>query len=73
MFSNVDPKLPKNRSTREAWSDVLGRSMMASQLILDTKPGMLNMMIESTNPEQKGKHPEFGDEIKALAREICPE
>lgn len=43
---------------------------MAKQLILDTKPGMLDMMTESTDPEQKGKHPAFEVEILALAREL---
>ena len=52
-----------------AWSDVTGRSVMAANLILDTNPGMLNMMVQSPDPNTEGEV-DFGAEILAIAREI---
>ncbi|KAK3062409.1 hypothetical protein LTS18_004111 [Coniosporium uncinatum] len=53
---------------KEAWQDALTRAMMTQSLIMDTAKGRLNAMTESTYPEQKGRHPNFGSEIKSLAR-----
>ncbi|KAF2501324.1 hypothetical protein BU16DRAFT_555819 [Lophium mytilinum] len=71
MYYNVDPQLAHHKPGEplpEDYSDVIGRCVMAQQLILDTKPGMLDMMTESVYPEQKGRHPKFGEEILGLAR-----
>lgn len=67
----VDPSL-KNLSKKdeETWEDAIGRTFLAQQLILDTKKGMLDMMTESTYPDQKGKHPDFGEEILELAKHL---
>jgi hypothetical protein len=73
MCYNIDPELKHHRKGEplpEDYMDVLGRSFMASQLILDTKPGTLDMMTETTYPEQRGQHPQFGEEILQLAREL---
>jgi hypothetical protein len=51
--------------------DVVTRTVMASTLIInESKPGMLDEMTESLYPEQRGKHPRFGDEIVQLARDM---
>ncbi|KAF2815288.1 uncharacterized protein BDZ99DRAFT_516024 [Mytilinidion resinicola] len=71
MYYNIDPQLAHHRPGEplpEDYADVIGRCVMAQQLILDTKPGMLDMMTEMTYPEQKGRHPRFGEEILGLAR-----
>ena len=60
MLYDIPPTANKrNPRFRSQWTDALGRCIMASQLILDEQPGMLNMMTESTNPEQVGQHPFF--------------
>ncbi|KAF2841952.1 hypothetical protein M501DRAFT_1054704 [Patellaria atrata CBS 101060] len=60
-FANPDP---------EKFNDCIGRTVMAQQLILDTKPGMLDMMTESTYSEQKSRHLAFGGEIVRLVEEL---
>ena len=68
---NVDPTR-ENPSARdeEAWSDVVGRSQMIKMLILDTNKGALDKMMESTYPDQGGRHPDFGEEILEIARSL---
>lgn len=60
--------MPKKE--KESWTDVTGRAKFPGQLLLDTQPGMVDQMTEMTYPDQQGKHPEFGEEILALAREL---
>ncbi|OCL01330.1 hypothetical protein AOQ84DRAFT_350832 [Glonium stellatum] len=67
LCNEVNPQL---KGSKKAWEEVIGRISMAKELLLDTKPGMLHMMTEATYPEQKGKHPEFGEEILELARRL---
>lgn len=50
--------------------DVVGRSFFAGMLMLDIKEGALDMMTESTYPDQAGQHPDFGEEILAIARTL---
>jgi hypothetical protein len=64
----LNPELPNGIT--DPMQDVVGRTTMASNLILDTQKGMLDGMTESTYPEQKGKHPAFGEEILQLARDM---
>jgi len=68
LYTETDPQLRDGVGGK--FGEVLGRNFMAKQLILDTKPGTLDRMTESTYPEQKGRHPAFGEEILALAREL---
>jgi len=58
--------MPANQ--KNSWIEVMGRAHMSAQLILDTQPGMLDQMTESTYPGEMGKHPEFGEEILGIAR-----
>lgn len=58
------------KADKETWEDAVGRSAMARELILDTNPGMLDMMTEGTYPEQKGKHPAMGEDILDVARTL---
>lgn len=37
---------------------------------MDLQKGKLNEMIEQAYPDQKGKLPDFGVEIRSLAREL---
>ena len=67
MLYAVNPKL---EGKAEGWMDVQSRSQMAAMLMLDRKPGMLNQMVESTYGGQKGQHPEFGEDILSIAREL---
>jgi hypothetical protein len=58
---------------REAWSDLQSGCVMAAELILDTRPGMLDMMVEGTHRVRTGEmpfgqRPNFWDEIKEAAR-----
>lgn len=55
---------------KEMWADVLTRSFTTIQLIMDTKPGMLKMMIESTYPGQPNASPAMGDEVLQATREL---
>lgn len=72
MLYKVDPTLEDlSEEENESWNDVRGRSVYAGMLITDQMKGALDMMTESTYPGQKGQHPEFGEEILKLAREIC--
>jgi len=68
LYTETDPELKNGPGGK--FEDVIGRNFMAKQLILDTKPGALDKMTESTYPEQKGRHPKFGEEILALARDL---
>lgn len=57
-------------ATREKWTDAIGRSVMARELILDSKPGILDMMTKMTYPDQKGRHPAFGEGVLEAARAL---
>ncbi|KAL9616601.1 MAG: hypothetical protein Q9160_008546 [Pyrenula sp. 1 TL-2023] len=72
IMYNLPPFLPKNMHKRqkEAWTDAIDRTSLTKELILDSKPGMLDSMTEATYPEQKGRHPRFGEEIVGMAREL---
>ena len=71
MFYDVNPTLRSlSKQEKEKWEDAKGRTTFTKSLILDTTPGMLNMMTEATYPEQKGGHPDFGEEILELARHL---
>jgi hypothetical protein len=50
--------------------DCIGKSAYLSHLIMDTTPGALNRMMEQLYPDQKGKHPDFGDDVVELARKV---
>ncbi|KAL9580030.1 MAG: hypothetical protein Q9212_004735 [Teloschistes hypoglaucus] len=70
MYS-VNPTLKNlGRVEKEAWDDAIGRTVMAQGLILDTSKGTLDKMTESNYPDQKGRHPEFGEEILELAKHL---
>ncbi|GIZ49077.1 hypothetical protein CKM354_001211700 [Cercospora kikuchii] len=73
MIYNLPPaKNPEryNEQQKETYHDVISRSVMSKSLLTDQRPGMLNMMIESTNPEQRGRHPELGADILAAANAL---
>ncbi len=59
-----------NLATDPTWQDVIGRSVVAGDLILDTNRGMLDMMVDSTYPGQPGPRPVIGEDIKAVARKL---
>ncbi|KAL8641852.1 MAG: hypothetical protein Q9228_001399 [Teloschistes exilis] len=70
MYS-VNPTLENlGREEKEAWDDAIGHTVMAQGLILDTTNSALDRMTESTYPDQKGRHPEFGEEILELAKHL---
>jgi hypothetical protein len=72
MLYNIDPKLPRRTNReREAWSDIISRNVMGGNLLLDTKPGMLDVMVESTYPNQSGPRPVIGEEILEAARKLA--
>lgn len=72
MLYNVDPTLEDlSEKDNENWNDAHGRAVYAGMLITNKMKGALDLMTESTYPGQKGKHPEFGDEILKLAGELC--
>ena len=72
MLYNVDPTLSDlSEEENEKWNDVRGRAIYGGMLITNQMKGALDMMTESTYPGQKGKHPDFGEEILKLAGEMC--
>lgn len=73
MLQQVPPNIARENMSggvKAAYDDVKTRSFMAAQLILDDKPGTLDMMVESTYPTQSGPRPVFGEEIMALAGQL---
>ena len=66
----MNPKL-ENLSAREkeTWKDASGRAVFAGSLITDEKPGMLDMMVESSYPDPatRGPRVDFGGEILEFA------
>ncbi|KAL8646096.1 MAG: hypothetical protein Q9226_007020 [Calogaya cf. arnoldii] len=71
MFYNVNPTLQGlSKQEKEKWEDAVGRTTFTKVLILDTRPGMLDLMTETTYPDQKGAHSDFGEEILELARHL---
>lgn len=50
--------------------DIVGKAAYLCHLILDTTPGALNRMMEQLYPDQKGKHPAFGDDVVELCKKI---
>ena len=71
MFYALNPTLQGlTKQEEEKWQDAIGRTTFTKMLILDTRPGMLNMMTETTYPDQRGAHPDFGEEILELARHL---
>jgi hypothetical protein len=71
MLYKIDPALPLRTSReKEAWSDIVGRSVMGAGLLLDEKPGMLDMMVESTYPNQSGPRPVIGEDLLESARKL---
>ena len=71
MLYQVPPDAPYSTpAEKEAWSDVVGRSVMGAELLLDSKPGMLDMLAESAYPAQPGDRPVIGDDVLAAARKL---
>jgi hypothetical protein len=54
-----------NAAQKDKWTDILTRSFMAAELILDTKPGMLDMIAG-----QVDKKIDFSGEIVESARKL---
>ena len=55
---------------KQAFTDVLSRSVMIYSLILDEQPGALNTMVEMSCPGNAGNHPDFGENILEEARKL---
>lgn len=70
MLYNIQPSRPQ--SQKSAWADIQSRNAMASELLLDSKPGMLDMMVQSSYPNQSGPTPVIGEDIKEAARKLKP-
>lgn len=70
MLAKVEPSSSRGDARSEEWADVYTRSQMAADLLLDDKPGMLDMMVESTHPANASERPEITEEIKAAARAL---
>lgn len=62
--------IPPATTAAAPYTDVISRLVMAKELLLDSKPGMLDMMIDSTYPGQTGPKPEIGDDLKEAARAL---
>ncbi len=69
FLENIPPTKDFSGSP-QIWTDVITRSMMAAELILDSKPGMLDMLVESTYPGAASDRPVIGDDIKAAAERL---
>lgn len=55
---------------KQAFTDVLSRSVMIYSLILDEQPGALNTMVEMSYPGNADNHPGFGENILEEARKL---
>ncbi|KAK5115179.1 hypothetical protein LTR85_009937 [Meristemomyces frigidus] len=60
---------------QERWEDVIGRSVMGANLLLDQPPGMLDQMVDMSYPGQTGElpfgqRPVIGEDIKEAARKL---
>lgn len=72
MLYNIDPKLPRRTNNEwEAWAAIISRNVMGGNLLLDDKPGMLDMMVDSTYPNQSGPRPVIGEEILEAAKKLA--
>ncbi|RMY25643.1 hypothetical protein D0867_00600 [Hortaea werneckii] len=54
----------------DRWVDVVSRSVMAANLLLDQPPGMLDQMVSMSYPNQSGEKPVIGNDIKDAARKL---
>ncbi|KAI7227009.1 hypothetical protein KC330_g8589 [Hortaea werneckii] len=71
MAYMIDPTLPKNKKdVQDRWVDVVSRSVMAANLLLDQPPGMLDQMVSMSYPGQSGEKPVIGSDIKDAARKL---
>ncbi|KAI7719727.1 hypothetical protein KC353_g2750 [Hortaea werneckii] len=71
MAYMIDPTLPKNeKDVQDRWVDVVSRSVMAANLLLDQPPGMLDQMVSMSYPNQSGEKPVIGNDIKDAARKL---
>ena len=71
MAYMIDPTLPNNKKdVQERWGDVMSRSGMAANLLLDQPPGMLDQMVSMSYPNQSGEKPVIGNDIKDAARKL---
>ena len=62
-------KVPPTATEGEPWDDVVGRSVMAAELLLDSNPGMLDTLVDSTYPGQSPR-PVLGERVLEAAREL---
>ncbi|KAL8667356.1 MAG: hypothetical protein Q9168_007278 [Polycauliona sp. 1 TL-2023] len=73
LFTQTDPSIITPTTTKEqklAWLDAFRRAKALASLIMDRQKGQLNQMIEQAFPNQKGEHPDFGPEIRDLAKDL---
>ncbi|KAI7151337.1 hypothetical protein KC316_g14877 [Hortaea werneckii] len=71
MAYMIDPTLPKDKKdAQDRWVDVVSRSVMAANLLLDQPPGMLDQMVSMSYPNQSGEKPVIGNDIKYAARKL---
>jgi len=67
----VDPSLKDlSASETEMWEDATGRAFFTKTLIMDTKKGALDQMVETSYGKQAAQPPEFGEEIMEMARSL---
>ena len=69
MRSNLQQTYMFQRD-KETWRDAISRTKIACDLILNTTPGMLDMMMQPTSSGQNSTQPEFGEEILEIARSL---
>ncbi|KAI7306162.1 hypothetical protein KC315_g14350 [Hortaea werneckii] len=70
MAYMIDPSLPTKPDVQERWGDIMSRSVMAANLLLDQPPGMLDQMVTMSYPNQSGEKPVIGNDIKDAARKL---
>lgn len=65
-----DPSEEPSDANHEIWSDVMSRSAMSKILLVGDDPSKLEMMLEMQYPDQRGRHPEIGEEILTAAKAL---
>ncbi|KXT08685.1 hypothetical protein AC579_8664 [Pseudocercospora musae] len=68
---SFDPTHNPARGPKKAiWKDVVSRTVMTKMLLAEDHTSKLETMLEAQYPDQRGRHPEIGEEVVAAARAL---
>ncbi|KXT00600.1 hypothetical protein AC578_3171 [Pseudocercospora eumusae] len=71
LIVQFDPTRNPARGPKKAiWNDVVNRTVMTKTLLAEDDTSKLETMLEAQYPDQRGRHPDIGDEVLAAARAL---